>query len=318
MFAFKSLRSTFDSVGLTRISRRGRFAAVVLLLSSIFVVSPIVPVDLRSDVPILSQLLPQLEPVKANATCAQGGACVAGDTGPGGGKVFYVATTTFTQIGATGTMCTNNCKYLEAAPTNWLAGTTGDPARTWATKINNNQTTSVTSATRVAIGSGYQNSLDIVAQTGNVASSSAAVLAREYQGGTKTDWFLPALEELDQLFAKRALVGGFCDATFAACNAGIQTEGPNRSRALMNYPHRNPIRDPVHGDVSAGVYWSSSQTDGQATSVWDVPFFLAALANGLSDKKWGSGGWGPNYVRPVRAFALADTTAPTITSFSST
>ena len=72
-----------------------RFAAGALLLSSLFVVSPIIPVDLRFDVPILSQVLPQVEPVKANATCAQGGACVVGDIGPGGGVVFYVAPTTF-------------------------------------------------------------------------------------------------------------------------------------------------------------------------------------------------------------------------------
>ena len=49
-------------------TRRGRFAACVLLLSSLFVVSPIIPVDLRSDVPILSQVLPQVEPVKADTT----------------------------------------------------------------------------------------------------------------------------------------------------------------------------------------------------------------------------------------------------------
>jgi hypothetical protein len=280
-----------------------------LLLSSLFVVSPIIPVDLRSDVPILSQLLPQAEPVKATATCAQGGVCVVGNTGPGGGIVFYVANTTFTQIGATDTMCTNNCKYLEAAPANWLVGTTGDPARTWATNVNNNQMTSVTSATRVAIGSGYQNSLDIVAQAGNVAASSAAVLAREYRGGTKTDWFLPAVQELDQLFAQRALVGGFCDATFTACNAVIP-EGSDRTRATGSYPHKNPPRAPVNGDVSAGVYWSSSQVDGQAFAAWDVKFYLTTPANGLSGKQSGSGGWGPNYVRPVRAFA-ADTTKPT-------
>ena len=298
-----------DFGGRGRKVRWVRFAACALLLSSLFVVSPIIPVDLRSDVPILSQLLPQAEPVKATATCAQGGVCVVGNTGPGGGIVFYVANTTFTQIGATDTMCTNNCKYLEAAPANWLVGTTGDPARTWATNVNNNQMTSVTSATRVAIGSGYQNSLDIVAQAGNVAASSAAVLAREYRGGTKTDWFLPAVQELDQLFAQRALVGGFCDATFTACNAVIP-EGSDRTRATGSYPHKNPPRAPVNGDVSAGVYWSSSQVDGQAFAAWDVKFYLTTPANGLSGKQSGSGGWGPNYVRPVRAFA-ADTTKPT-------
>jgi hypothetical protein len=51
--------------------------------------------------------------------------------------------------------------------------------------------------------------LDIVAQTGNVAASSAAVAAREYGGGSKNDWFLPSKDELAQLYLNRATVGGF-------------------------------------------------------------------------------------------------------------
>ena len=78
-----------------------------------------------------------------------------GDTGPGGGIVFYVASGTFTQTGATGSMCTNTCKYLEAAPTNWLSGTVGDPRRPWSTGAN--QSTAVSGADATGIGSGYQN-----------------------------------------------------------------------------------------------------------------------------------------------------------------
>jgi hypothetical protein len=47
------------------------------------------------------------------ATCANGGACIVGNTGPGGGKVFYVASSNFT---STGSNCGTACKYLEAAP----------------------------------------------------------------------------------------------------------------------------------------------------------------------------------------------------------
>ena len=143
----------------------------------------------------------------AALTCATGGTCSVGDTGPGGGTIFYVAGETFTQVGASGSMCTTNCKYLEAAPANWIAG--GDPQRTWATNINSNQSTAVTGAAGTAIGTGYKNSLDIVAQTGNVAASSAAVAAREYGGGSKNDWYLPSKDELNQLYVARTTVGVF-------------------------------------------------------------------------------------------------------------
>ena len=150
------------------------------------------------------------------ATCAEGGVCQVGDIGPGGGKVFYVAPNngTFEQIGASGAMCTTNCKYLEAAPNTWSGGSS-DPARTWATNVNSNQTTAVTGADGTAIGTGYKNSLDIVAQTGNLAASSAAVAARGYRptvaGTTYTDWFLPSKDELNVLYFERATVGGFVD-----------------------------------------------------------------------------------------------------------
>ena len=146
------------------------------------------------------------------ATCAQGGVCQVGDTGPGGGKVFYVAPNngTFEQIGASGAMCTTNCKYLEAAPNTWTGGSS-DPQITWAA-ISNGQT-AVVGADRTAIGSGYQNSLDIVAQIGNVADSSAAAAARGYRptvsGTTYSDWYLPSKDELDQLWVQRTAVGGW-------------------------------------------------------------------------------------------------------------
>jgi hypothetical protein len=133
-----------------------------------------------------------------------------GDTGPGGGKIFYVASTVFTQVGATGSMCTTTCKYLEAAPNTWSGGST-DPTITWSAPLN--QTSAVTGAGTV-IGTGYQNSLDIVAQSGNLAATSAAVAARAYTGGSKNDWFLPSKDELAQLYAQKTSVGGFVEGVY--------------------------------------------------------------------------------------------------------
>ncbi|CAN2186467.1 hypothetical protein MCEMRE226_00420 [Candidatus Nanopelagicaceae bacterium] len=136
--------------------------------------------------------------VASTPTCAQGGPCLHGDIGPGGGRVFYVAPNdgTFTQLGAIGSMCSTDCKYLEAAPNGWSGGST-DPGVTWSTGANSS--IQVTDASGEGIGTGYQNSVAIVNQSGNLAATSAAVRARAYTGGSKSDWFLPSKDELVEL-----------------------------------------------------------------------------------------------------------------------
>ena len=108
-----------------------------------------------------------------------------GDTGPGGGIVFYVG----------------GGKYYEAAPSDWSGG--ADPGRTWSTGAN--QSAAVSGADGAAIGTGYQNSVDIVNQSGNVAATCGAVLARDYTGGGKSDWFLPSIDEIVELEAQGAI-----------------------------------------------------------------------------------------------------------------
>ena len=130
-------------------------------------------------------------------TCDGSFTCQVGDVGPGGGVVYYINLSGFSETGAP---CGSSCHYLEAAPANWHSG--GDPAITWST------TNAMTGADGTVIGTGYQNSLDIVAQTGNLAASSAAVAARAYTGGSKNDWFLPSKDELAQLYAQKTIVGG--------------------------------------------------------------------------------------------------------------
>ena len=60
-------------------------------------------------------------------TCANGGDCIVGNTGPGGGIVFYVSAANFT---STGSDCNTTCKYLEAAPTDHAT------LVPWATGVN--------------------------------------------------------------------------------------------------------------------------------------------------------------------------------------
>ena len=200
-------------------------------------------------------------------TCATGGTCAVGETGPGGGVVFYVSASNFTSIGSA---CNTACKYLEAAPAN----TDGDPTRSWATDVNSNRTTAVTGADGTAIGTGYQNTLDIVAQTGNVAATSAAVEARAYRGPNNlTDWHLPSKAEINQMCKWQGGLDWISDAT--VCTGGVSNSGRGAS------------------GFSTGYYWSSSEAAGNLA--WDQLF-----ADGSQSSYFK--GINSDAVRPVRAF----------------
>lgn len=111
-----------------------------------------------------------------------------GDIGPGGGIIFITPTTAGNTTG----------KYFEAAPYGWNTG--ADPLRSWAqSSPTNYQTTSVTGADGGDIGTGYQNTLDIIAQGNSTTSTSAAALARSCRAGGKDDWFLPSYGEMSLL-----------------------------------------------------------------------------------------------------------------------
>ena len=56
-------------------------------------------------------------------------------------------------------------------------------------------------------GSGSANTDLIIAQ--NNGAASAAKLCRDYNGGGKTDWFLPSRFELSRLKSQKDIVGGF-------------------------------------------------------------------------------------------------------------
>ena len=130
----------------------------------------------------------------AGAACADGGVCVFGDTGPGGGVVFYVASTPFS---APGTVCGSSCLYLETAQYDvggaieWCAG----PAASAGYSVD---------ATGTAIGSGYLNTQAMLGTTNTppatICTGGAAQAASTPLGGL-TDWYLPAQDELTALFA---------------------------------------------------------------------------------------------------------------------
>jgi hypothetical protein len=104
-----------------------------------------------------------------------------GDTGPGGGIIFYVSPAGFISGGLI-------CHYLEAAssdsgPADWGANGTS------------------TGTTGTAIGTGYSNTQAIIlALSGLSETGKAAQLADAYSNNGKSDWFLPSQGELQALY----------------------------------------------------------------------------------------------------------------------
>jgi hypothetical protein len=70
----------------------------------------------------------------------------------------------------------------------------------------NNGNYTKTGASATAIGTGSANTTAIIASQGAVETAYAAGLARAYNGGGFTDWFLPSKDELNQMYQNRATI----------------------------------------------------------------------------------------------------------------
>jgi len=112
-----------------------------------------------------------------------------GDTGPGGGIVFYVGAA-FTE---TGTVCNTNCNYLELAPKFWYSNPepVGQLAPTSASTLP--------STTSDTFGYGWTNTNFL---SGYSNSGSGVYAAVRYGAATSTvgQWFLPSTYEMDALY----------------------------------------------------------------------------------------------------------------------
>lgn len=74
--------------------------------------------------------------------------------------------------------------------------------------------TSITGADGTAIGTGNQNTIDIIDPTNGCSTSGiAAKLCSELELNGYTDWYLPSIDELNKLYINQAAIGGF--------NAGV-------------------------------------------------------------------------------------------------
>lgn len=119
-----------------------------------------------------------------------------GDTGPGGGKIFMTPNS--------GANSTN--KYFESAASGWNGEST-DTLAPWCSLTSQYLGSSGVAPQLLTIGSGAQNT-DAMVATGN-CTSGAGNIARAYTGGGKSDWHLPSIDELLEMYAQRAAIGGF-------------------------------------------------------------------------------------------------------------
>lgn len=161
---------------------------------------------------LLATLIASLTASPANAvdtrTCAQGGICVVGDVGPGGGVVFYarvpgtfsetysvtlssfMGPQSFTvQVNLTsGAVAALSFDYLEAAPA------TGVASRFQANDYDG------ATGTSTDFGLGQTNTSHFMQQFPiDTATNNASYYADSYVNNGTSDWFLPSQDELTLL-----------------------------------------------------------------------------------------------------------------------
>jgi hypothetical protein len=146
-----------------------------------------------------------------------------GETGPAGGKVFYI-----TDSGLHG---------LEAAPADQADSQWGCYG------------TSISGAQSILVGTGAANTAAIIA--GCSEANTAAKVADAYVFNGFTDWYLPSKDELNLLYGQKDVVGSFANINYLSStenfsfNAWIQDfSGGFRTYYFKNYPYRvRAIRD---------------------------------------------------------------------------
>jgi hypothetical protein len=115
-----------------------------------------------------------------------------GDTGPGGGTIFYTSNSGF----ACGPTLAATCNYLELS-------TLLNRTLPWSIGSFPTQLVPSPGADKSDIGAGYWNTLSIVAQNGTYDTSSNAYEAGAAQAnlsGGYSDWYLPSKDELQAIY----------------------------------------------------------------------------------------------------------------------
>lgn len=124
-----------------------------------------------------------------------------GSTGPAGGTIFYLNPN----------FATDGWRYLEASSL-ILVGAPWSPSET-----------ATTGADGTAIGTGWQNTIDIVNQYGS-GSQYAAYYCSQYDSGGYQDWFLPSRLELNEMINTiwQSLRTGCCNIVWTSTESSAQ------------------------------------------------------------------------------------------------
>ena len=201
----------------------GFLGSTVTSSSGSFTVSFTTPVALASNVAkITLQSLPHVA-----GNCATENICSVGDTGPGGGIVFY-AGAAFTE---TGTACNTRCNYLELAPKFWYSNPEPvgqlSPVSSYPS-----------SATSDLFGTGWSNTNTLTAYANNTTGVYAAV---RYGSATGTvgQWFLPSTYEMDALYNSPIMTqltpDWYWTSTYRGGFAGAEYYFPKTPGDIMPY-----------------------------------------------------------------------------------
>ena len=219
-----------------------------------------------------------------------------GERGPGGGFVFYVSPTLFTQNGATGSMCTTDCKYLEVAPATWQSGgvsVQNDIGYQWSdntTVATGQDFTSTTSQGAYdggrkfnwEIGQGFYNT-SVMKVAGAVSGAQAAVLAYT-GGGFGGQWFIPSVFELNAL----------CKYARGAESGNLTT----RCSGVSGAPFKDGTANDSQGFLGTLYQSSSERSASENTAV----HFYAATNITINGQHQASNKANSYKLRPIRAF----------------
>ena len=201
-----------------------------------------------------------------------------GDTGPGGGVVFYDAGKTITSsyLDSNGSEVKYTWRYLEVSPRLSITMPDGSTSLTIPWGVNWNSSSgwlwdaSVVEGLKADIGTGRYNTTKAVNQLGTSFNSHyysspmtadkltgpgnyAPCVCYNYRGGGFSDWYLPSIQELVKIYTNAALPKYISESNWL---------------------------------------WSSSV--GSSTGCWHLPFSVPYVAyNGRFDR---------GFVRAVRGF----------------
>ena len=226
-----------------------------------------------------------------------------GDTGTGGGTIFYRSVSAFTAQGAA---CGDNCHYLEFAPKGWASlsdwpNNIGEGGRFMSARSSVNEDPYLvwsdgafasanpgSIAVGQNIGTGYQNTQQISSNT--VVSGKSArfsfVAALNYAGAagssTTGQWFLPSIKELNELCKyARGQTGALGDTSVQCTQSGTT------------------INSSLGFDTENNIYLSSSYGVAANGNGWIAGYTFVYPSNPALGNYYAN--WGGK-VRPVRVF----------------